>query len=99
MGAQTRLCRGRWYEEGQEILAQWVGKDSIETRLIDGLGHNTNNVVLRGMLRFFNAVFQPEVEATSVHTTTEEVPARSWYDSTKGSQAESESALCTTCTG
>ena len=55
-GKADLIIRPIMYEQGQEILAKWVGKDRIETRLIDGLGHDMNDVVLRGMLRFFNAV-------------------------------------------
>jgi predicted esterase len=58
-GRADLIVPWRMYEQGQEILARWVGKDRIETRLIDGLGHTTNDVVLRGMLRFFNAVIPP----------------------------------------
>ena len=58
-GRADLIIPWKMYEEGQQVLATWVEKDRIETRLIDGLGHNTNDVVLRGMLRFFNAVIPP----------------------------------------
>lgn len=55
-GSADQIVPPSMYDQGQEILAKWVGKDNIETRLIDGLAHNTNDVILRGMLRFFNRV-------------------------------------------
>lgn len=55
-GRADQIVPYQMYEEGQITLAKWVGKDRIETRLIDGLAHNTNDVILRGMLRFFNRI-------------------------------------------
>lgn len=58
-GSGDMLVPIKLFVEGTEQLLKWVDKDKIEGHVIEGMGHSTNNQLLRAMLGFLDGVLPP----------------------------------------
>lgn len=58
-GSGDQLVPMSLFVAGTTELLNWVEKDKIEGHVIDGMGHSTNNQLLRAMLRFLDRVIPP----------------------------------------
>jgi predicted esterase len=55
-GSKDILVPGRLFEQGKRRLGEWVEESDVETKLYEGMGHATNNAMLRDLLGFLSRV-------------------------------------------
>jgi predicted esterase len=58
-GSNDVLVPMKLFVEGVEQLTKYVEKDDVEGHVYEGMGHATNNALLRDMLGFLNRVVPP----------------------------------------
>lgn len=58
-GNKDILVPTRLFTQGKEELLKWVDEQNLEEHLYDGLGHSTNNHLLRDLLKFLSRVVPP----------------------------------------
>jgi predicted esterase len=58
-GSADALIPMRLFVQGVEELSKYVDKENIEGHVYDGLGHSTNNALLRDLLGFLRKVLPP----------------------------------------
>jgi len=58
-GSNDALVPINLFAQGTEELLKWVNKDDVEGHVFEGMGHSTNNALLRAMLGFLDRVIPP----------------------------------------
>lgn len=58
-GSKDMLVPMRLFEQGKAELFKWVRKEDIEDKVYEGMGHSTDNRVLRDLLGFLSKVTPP----------------------------------------
>ena len=58
-GSKDMLVPLKMFGQGKEELCKWIDKEEIEDHIYDGMGHSTDNRVLRDLLGFLSKVIPP----------------------------------------
>jgi predicted esterase len=58
-GNKDVLVPTRLFTQGKEELCKWIEEQNLEEHLYDGMGHSTNNKLLRDLLGFLSRVVPP----------------------------------------
>ena len=58
-GNKDMLVPTRLFVKGKEELGNWIEEGDLEEHLYEGMGHSTNNKVLRDLLGFLTRVVPP----------------------------------------
>ena len=58
-GTRDMLVPLKLFSQGKEELSKWVRQEDIEEHTYEGMGHSTDNRVLRDLLGFLNKVIPP----------------------------------------
>jgi predicted esterase len=58
-GSKDMLVPTSLFTKGKETLEEWIDKKDLEEHLYEGLGHSTNNKLLRDLLGFLTKVVPP----------------------------------------
>ena len=58
-GSKDILVPTSLFTRGKEELGKWIGEGELEEHLYEGMGHSTNNNLLRDLLGFLTQVVPP----------------------------------------